>query len=363
MRAIQVAAFGGPEVLSLAEVPDPVPGSGQVVVGMAAADVIFLDTLLRGGWGQDFFPLTLPYVPGGGGAGTVVETGDDVDPAWIGRRVAVRTRAGYAERLVADVEEITPVPDGLATEAAAALVHDGVTALGLDRLGIPEKGEWVMVSAAAGGAGSLLVQLAVDAGARVVAAASSDAKLDLARRLGAALTIDYTRSDWISRVRAATGGGAALVYDGAGGTLGTAALDAVADGGRFVTYGTAEGLAAPDPEAAARRGIRVFTPLLDGPPDRRTARELLGLALERAAEGHLRPAIGATYPLEQAADAHLALARRATVGKSLLLVGARTASVPGVWGGSGRTLLAVRSLDQDTVATPSRPDATVPAQP
>ena len=191
----------------------------------------------------------------------MVETGEGVDPAWTGRCVVVRTSTGYAERVVADVGEIVPVPDGLAIEAAAALVHDGVTALSLDRLGTPEKGEWVLVSAAAGGAGSLLVQLAVDAGARVVAAASSDVKLALARELGAEVTVDYTRSDWIGRVREATGGGAALVYDGAGGSLGTAALDAVADGGRFVTYGTADGFAAPDPASAARRGIRALTPM------------------------------------------------------------------------------------------------------
>lgn len=322
MRAIQVASFGGPEVLSPAELPDPVPGPGQVVVGMAVSDVIFLDTLLRGGWGQDFFPRTLPYVPGGGGAGTVVRVGDGVDPAWIGRRVVVRTSTGYAERVVADEQEILPVPDGVADETAAALVHDGVTALSLDRLSTPEKGEWVLVMAAAGGAGSLLVQVAADAGARVVAAASSDAKLHLARELGAEATVDYTRPDWTEKVRAATGGGAALVYDGAGGPLGTAAVDATSEGGRFVTYGTSDGFAAPDPDLVARRRIRVFTPLMDGPPAQDTVRELLALALEKAAEGRLRPAIGAVYPLERAADAHRALAARATVGKSLLRVGA-----------------------------------------
>jgi NADPH:quinone reductase len=325
MRAIQVAAFGGPEVLSPVDLPDPVPRPGEVVVGMAVADVILLDTLLRSGWGQEFFPLTLPYVPGGGGAGVVVEIGEGVDPAWIGRRVVVRTSAGYAERVVADVEEIVPVPDGLAVQEAAALLHDGVTALRLDQLGRPEKGEWVLVTAAAGGAGSLLVQLAVDAGARVVAAASSDVKLALAGELGAEVAVDYTRSDWIGQVREATGGGAALVYDGAGGPLGTATLDAVADGGRFVTYGTADGFAAPDPQSAARRGIRVLAPLLDGPLDRETARELLRLALQRAAEGRLRPHIGSTYPLERAADAHHALRARTTVGKSLLLIGDPTA--------------------------------------
>jgi NADPH2:quinone reductase len=98
-----------------------------------------------------------------------------------------------------------------------------------------------------------------------------------------------------------------------------------ADGGRFVTYGTADGFAAPDPESAARRGIRVLAPLLDGPLDHEIAHELLRLALERAAEGRLRPHIGSTYPLERAADAHHALRARTTVGKSLLLIGDPTA--------------------------------------
>ncbi|RII09214.1 Phthiocerol synthesis polyketide synthase type I PpsC [Streptomyces sp. YIM 130001] len=321
MRAIQVAAFGAPEVLAPVDLPDPVPGPGQVVVGMVAADVIFLDTLLRSGWGQDIFPRTLPYVPGGGGAGEVLAVGDGVDPDRIGRHVAVRTGTGYAEQVVASEEEVMPIPDGLAPTTAAALVHDGVTALDLHRLGAPRSGEWVLVSAAAGGAGSLLVQLAVDAGARVVAAASSDAKRALASDLGAEVVVDYTRADWIEQVREATGGGAALAYDGAGGALGSSTLDALADGGRFVTYGTADGFAAPDRESAERRNIRLLEPLADGPPDQGHVRELLDQALKYAADGRLRPAIGATYPLDRAADAHRALAARTTVGKSLLLAG------------------------------------------
>jgi NADPH2:quinone reductase len=123
MRAIQVASFGGPEVLTLVELPDPVAGPGQVVVGMAAADVIFLDTLLRSGRGQDFFPRTLPYVPGGGGSGAVVQTGEGVDPAWIGRRVVVQTSAGGGgERLLA------------LSEVAFAL-YTGDAAVGCEDLG------------------------------------------------------------------------------------------------------------------------------------------------------------------------------------------------------------------------------------
>jgi len=319
MHAIQVATYGDPDVLTSVEMPDPAPGPGQVVVSMAAADVIFLDTLLRSGWGQDFFPRELPYVPGGGGAGTVLRAGADVDPAWVGRRVVVWTSSGYAEQVVADAAEILPVPQELTFETAAALVHDGVTALRLDRLGAPDKGEWVLVTSAAGGAGSLLVQLAVDAGARVIAAASSAAKLVLAHELGAEVTVDYTQADWIEKVREVTGGGAALGYDGAGGPLGTATLNAVADGGRFVTYGTADGFAAPDPQVAARRGVRIIAPLLDGPPDNDTVRDLLSLALERAAQGRLRPAIAASYPLSRAADAHRALEARETTGATLII--------------------------------------------
>jgi NADPH2:quinone reductase len=320
MRAIQVSSFGGPEVLVPVDLPDPVPGSGQVVVGLAAADVIFLDTLLRGGWGRDFFPLPLPYVPGHGGAGTVLRTGDGVDPAWVGRRVLARIPyGGYAEQVVADLDRIAPVPDGIPFEVAAGLLHDGVTALSLDRLGMPEKNEWVLVTAAAGGAGTLLVQLAVEAGARVVAAASTAAKRTLAGTLGAEVTVDYTRPGWVDEIRSATEGGAHLVYDGAGGTLGTSTVDAVADGGRLVTFGTADGFAAPDPDTLTRRGIRLIEPLKAGPPPETAVRELLADALERAADGRLRPVIGATHPLDRAADAHRALADRSVAGKSLLI--------------------------------------------
>lgn len=321
MRAVQVAEYGGPEVLTPVELPDPAPGPGEVVVGVEAADVIFLDTLLRSGQGNAWFPRTLPYLPGFGGAGPVLATGDGVDTAWRGRRVVVSRDGGYADRIVAGLDAVVPVPDGVTTAQAAALMHDGVTALRFDSLGAPVRGEWVLVLAAAGGAGSLLVQLAVAAGARVVAAASSDAKRALARELGAEITVDYTRPDWTDTVRAAIGGGATLVYDGAGGKLGAAAIEATAAGGRILTFGAADGFAAMDVDhdAAVRRGIRVLTPLTDGRPSPATMRQFLELALERAAQGRLRASIGVTFPLDRAADAHRSLAARTTIGKSLLL--------------------------------------------
>ncbi|MDR7275190.1 zinc-binding dehydrogenase [Catenuloplanes atrovinosus] len=320
MRAVQVGAFGGPEELLPVRLPDPAAAPGQVVVGLHAADVLFLDTMLRSGDGQAFFPRALPYVPGFGGAGTVLETGDGVDPGWVGRRVVVRADLGYAERIAAGVDRIVPVPDEVALDQAAAMMHDGVTALRFHALGAPQKGEWVLILAAAGGAGSLLTQLAVEAGARVVAAASTERKRALARELGAEVTVDYTRPDWADTVRATIGGGATLTYDGAGGAPGAAAVEATAAGGRVVVFGTAGGLLPPDVDAAVRRGIRVFTPLSEGRPAPEVERVLLEQALDRVAQGRWRAVIGATFPLERAADAHRALAARSVVGKSLLLI-------------------------------------------
>lgn len=322
MRAIQVREFGGPEVLNPEEVPDPVAGPGQVVVGLAVADVIYLDTLLRGGWGQDIFPRRLPYVPGGGGAGRVLSVGEGVDPGWLGRHVVARASSGYAEQIAADVDEIVEVPDGLGSAEAAAVLHDGVTALMLAHRAQIARDEWVLVAAAAGGAGSLLVQLARDAGAHVAAAARGERKLALARELGAEVTVDYADEGWQDRVRQAVGGaGVSLAFDGAGGELGTAVFEAVADGGRFLTYGTSNGaFSAIDPQVAERRRVRVINTLEAGPPDPDTVRQRLTEALSLTVRGRMRPVIGATYPLERARDAHASLAERATLGKSLLLI-------------------------------------------
>ncbi|MFE0151027.1 zinc-binding dehydrogenase [Nonomuraea sp. NPDC059007] len=320
MRAIHVREFGGPEVLTPVEVPDPVPGAGELVVDLAVADVIYLDTLLRAGWGADYFPRDLPYVPGGGGAGVVSAVGAGVDPSWVGRRVVARSSTGYAERIVAAAGEVVEIPDGLGFREAAAVLHDGVTALLLARDGAIVKGEWVLVTAAAGGAGSLLVQLARDAGARVAAAARGEKKLDLARELGAEVVVDYSAEDWRQRVRAATGG-VDLVFDGVGGALGLAAFETAAEGGRFITYGTSGGeFTTIDPDLAERRRVRVHNALEAGPPEQDEVRDVLAQALDLAAKGVITPRIGATFPLERAADAHASLAERATVGKSLLLV-------------------------------------------
>lgn len=322
MRAIQVHEFGEPAVLVPGDLPDPTAGPGQVVISVASADVIYLDTLLRSGWGREIFPRELPYVPGGGGAGRVASVGEGVDQALVGRPVVARASTGYAEEIVADVTSVVELPDGVDAAQAASLLHDGVTALTLLREGAIKPGEWVLVAAAAGGAGSLLVQLARHAGAHVVAAARGDRKLALARELGAHVSVDYSESGWQQRAREAVGGaGVDLAFDGAGGELGRAVFESVADGGRFLTYGTSNGgFAQIDTDEAARRRVRAVNMLEAGSPGPDSVRELLGEAMALTATGTIRPVIGATYPLDDAVKAHTALAERTTVGKSLLLV-------------------------------------------
>jgi NADPH:quinone reductase len=325
MRAIRVLKFGGPEVLETVEVPDVVAGAGQVVVEVSIADVLFLDTQIRGGWGE-FFGLTPPYVPGNGVAGRVTSAGEGVDPGWVGRHVITHTgelggHGGYAEQAVAAAQTLIPVPDGLDLSAAVALLHDGPTALALIEAARIQPGEWVLVTAAGGGLGILLVQLAHAAGARVVAAARGSRKLNLARELGTDAVVDYSEPGWAEQVRRATGGGGPdTVFDGAGGQIGLDAFGITAPGGQFSAHGApAGGFAQIDLQEAARREVTVrgieqaqFTPA--------ELARLAEQALAAAASGRITPVIGQTFPLERAADAHTAIEAREVIGKTLLLI-------------------------------------------
>ncbi|GLZ45921.1 NADPH:quinone reductase [Actinomycetospora sp. NBRC 106375] len=314
MDVVQVERFGGPSVLRPATVPDPVAGAGEAVIEATAADVMFLDTLLRSGWGAGFFPLSPPYVPGSGVVGrvggrrVVADTKQDVG----GAEVPV---GGYASRAVVPSSELIPVPAGLGDHAAVALLHDGPTVQLLLEAVSATAGSRVLVMAAAGGAGVLLVQELTRRGVEVVAAARGASKTEVLRSLGAAQVVDYGEPDWADRV-----GTVGAVLDGAGSALGRAAFSLVADGGRFVSYGTAGGeFAVPDASDAARRGIAV-TGLTDLPRlDRARRRELVERTLEEAAAGRYRTVIGQTFPLEHAADAHAAIEARKTVGKTLLV--------------------------------------------
>ncbi|MCP3138631.1 zinc-binding dehydrogenase [Pyxidicoccus xibeiensis] len=321
MRVAQVTRFGGPEVLVTGEAPEPVAGPGQVVVDVAAASVLFVETQVRSGWGRQWFPVQPPYVPGNGVAGHVRSVGAGVDPGWVGRRVVTRTleNGGYAERALASVEELIPVPDGLGLREAAALIHDGTTVMGLAESQRLRAGEWVLITAAGGGLGLMLVQVARAAGARVIGAARGKAKLGLVREQGAEVVVDYSEPGWVERVREVTGGkGPDLVLDGAGGEVGRAAFEVTARGGRFSAHGAPSGgFTRTSPEEAERRGVTVrgIEQVRFGPAE---AKRMAERAIAEAAAGRLRPIIGQSFPLEQAAAAHAALEGRHTVGKTLL---------------------------------------------
>ncbi|MFD0200841.1 MULTISPECIES: zinc-binding dehydrogenase [Saccharothrix] len=323
MRVIRVVRFGGPEVMVPGEAPDPVAAAGQVVVEVAVAGMSFVETQIRRGVDQWHAKPSLPYVPGSLVAGRVSAVGARVDPAWLGRRVVADTgeTGGFAERALAGVEDLFPVPDGLGLPEAVALFSDGSTALGLaEKAGIGA-GDLVLVEAAAGGVGSLLVQLARAAGAQVVGAARGARKLDLIRELGADAAVDYSEPDWTGRVREVTGGaGPDVVFDGVGGRIGRAAFEVTARGGRFSVHGASSGeVTSIDPAEARDRGVDVtgIEQLLDfGPNVARWATRMMA----EAAAGVVRPVIGQTFPLERAADAHAAIENRTAAGKTLLLI-------------------------------------------
>ena len=329
MLVAEVSRFGGPEVLIARRVPDPAAGPGQVVIATAAADVLLVDAMIRSGRGVDFFPLRPPYVPGNGVAGQVIAVGDGVDPFWNGRAAVAHTGAaggsgGYAERAVVPAADLIPVPSGVGLPEAAALLHDGATAFGLLELAVIKPGDWVLVTAAGGGMGVLLVQLARAAGGRVIGAARGRPKLDLVRDAGAEAALDYSGPGWTMGVRELTAGrGADVVFDGAGGGLGQAAFEVTAPGGRFSAHGMSDGgFARLDAQEAARRGITVHGIEQHEPA---TFRRRAAAALAEAVAGRLQSVIGQTFPLDRAADAHAALEARATLAKTLLLPAPNTA--------------------------------------
>jgi NADPH2:quinone reductase len=323
MQAIEVTRFGGPQVLTVTQRPEPEVGTGQVLINVAYADVTMIDVQLRQGRHADFFGLEPPYVPGGGVGGTVKRIGGDVDPALAGRQVVALTQAsgGYAEQAVADSATVVPVPHGLALRTAAALVHDGRTALALvDSTGI-HAGERVLVVAAAGGLGILLIQLARAAGALVIGAAKGEPKLEAILAHGAHHVVDYGQPGWADKVVELTGGdGPNVVFDGAGGALGAQALAVLSPGGRFSAHGAAGGeFTTIDRDEAQRRHI-VVRGIEQAQLSTEEGRQWTTQALAETANGRIKPLIGQTWPLTEAAQAHAAIEARSTIGKTLLTV-------------------------------------------
>ncbi|WP_280917930.1 zinc-binding dehydrogenase [Streptomyces sp. SPB4] len=328
MRAIRLHAFGPAENLSYETVPRPAPGPGQVRIAVASAGVHLLDINLRKGVQGPPAPLPeLPTTPGREVSGTVDALGPGTDPAWLGRTVVAHlgfAPGGYAEYAVTDATRLHPVPDGLDTAQAVTMIGTGRTTLGILQFADLGPGSTALITAAAGGIGTLLVQYAKNAGATVVALAGGPDKTARATANGADLAVDYTADDWADTVRAHHPDGATVLFDSVGGTTARTALGLLAPGARHLVHGWSSGpltLTEAEQDDLTTRGItthHVLGPAMleaVGAPD--PLRVLETRALAEAATGRLRPAVQ-RYPLAEAAAAHHALETRRTTGKVVL---------------------------------------------
>jgi NADPH2:quinone reductase len=325
MHAIRLHAFGPPENLRYERVDDPRPGPGQARIAVAAAGVHLIDTALREG--RPMGPLALPdlpTIPGREVAGVVDALGPQVDESWLGRRVVAHlgpASGGYAELAVREADALHAVPEDLADDAAVAMIGTGRTALAVLEVAELTSHDVVLVTAAAGGLGSLLVQAARHAGATVVGAAGGPDKTQRVRELGADVAVDYAGAGWSEAVRQALDGREVTVgLDGVGGAIGRAALELIGPGGRLILFGMASGavteLTAGD---LFSRGLTVSAAIGARIAQRPGGlRDLEERALAAAADGRLVPLVQ-RFALEQAAAAHAAIEARATVGKTVLV--------------------------------------------
>jgi NADPH:quinone reductase len=317
MKAIRVHNFGGTENLSLDEIEKPSPRADEILVKTAVAGINFADTMLRNG--TYFFRPPLPFVPGFEVAGTIEEVGSDVQNVQVGQRVLAKmTGGGYAEFAVTKANQVVAIPNELDFSRATALFVQGLTALGL--LKILQPGQTILIHAAAGGVGQLLVQLAKLKGAKVIGTASSAEKLEKVTGLGADYGINYTEPNWSEQVLEASDGiGADLIIEMVGGEVGSQNLKCLAQGGTMIIYGAASaqdfqisalGLMAKDQTV---KGYTLYSETQE------TLANFTGELMEHIINGRLEIMVQ-EFPLAQAAEAHRAIEGRKTMGKVVLTV-------------------------------------------
>ncbi len=323
MKAIRIHETGGPEVMHLEEIDAPTPKAGEILIKVAAAGINYADLAQRAGTylTRTRTPMTLGIEV----AGTVADLGPGVNSPPQGTRVVAFCGGGYAEYAIAQANMVIPIPPDIDFAHAAVLPVQGITAYQLLRESARiQPGESVLVHAAAGGVGTLAVQLAKLMGAgTVIGTASSAGKLDLVRRLGADVAINYTENNWVEQVLDATGGkGVDIILEMVGGQIAEQSLRCLAPFGRMVVFGAASG------QIAQFSGIQLMyknqaiigywlTSQLSRP-------ERIALAItelmQYLSSGKLNIVVGQTFPLAEAAEAHRAIAERKTQGKVVLLV-------------------------------------------
>jgi NADPH:quinone reductase len=320
MLAIQISRTGGPEVLEAVEVEVPSPAAGQILVRHAAVGLNYIDTYHRSG----LYPLKLPSGIGLEAAGTVEAVGDGVTRFKVGDRVAYNgTMGAYAEAAIVPADRAVTVPDDVSLETAAAALLKGMTAEFLVRRCFHVKhGDTVLVHAAAGGVGQILIQWCKALGATVIATVGSETKAAIARDLGADHVIDYSHEDVAAKVGELTGGqGVAVVYDGVGRDTWAASLKSLARRGVMVTFGNASGPVPPfAPLELSAKSLSVTRPrLFDYIATTQELDESAEALFAVIASGAVKIDIGQTFPLAEARAAHEALEGRRTTGATLLV--------------------------------------------
>ena len=321
MKAIQIKQTGGPEVMELIDLPVPQPKPNEAVVKIAAVGVNFIDVYNREGR----YKTPLPFVLGQEAAGVVSAVGSDVREVSVGDRVAYTLALGsYAEYAVVPADKLVKIPSGVSEREAAAAILQGMTAHYLVYDTYPlKKGETALVHAAAGGVGLLLVQMAHNLGARVIATVSTDEKAKLAREAGADEVILYTQSDFEAETRRLTDGkGVHVVYDSVGKTTFDKGLNVLRPRGMMALFGGSSGAVAPfDPLVLTQKGSIFLTrPSLGAyviTPEELQNRAAAVFGMIR--DGKLKLRIEHVYPLAQAQQAHRDLESRKTTGKLLLM--------------------------------------------
>jgi NADPH2:quinone reductase len=325
VHAIRQHEFGAAENLLYEEVADPAPAEDQVRIAVEAVGVHLLDTVIRKGQSGGPFPLPdLPMIPGREVAGRVDAVGPGVDEAWRGRRVVAHlgmASGGYAELALAPVGALHELPDDLAHDVAVAMIGTGRTTMGILEVAEPTPEDVALVTAAAGGIGSLLVQAAHNVGAVVVGAAGGPDKAERARALGADVVVDYREPEWPKVVQEALEGRhVTLALDGVGGDIGRGALELLGPGGRIVMFGWSSGeplqITTSDLYAGGITASAAVGPRIMQRPG--GMRDLETRALAEAAAGRIVPPL-TRFPLADAARAHAALEARQTIGKTVLV--------------------------------------------
>ncbi|MFF7266616.1 zinc-binding dehydrogenase [Streptomyces sp. NPDC008159] len=321
MHAIRLHAFGPAENLTYEKTEDPEPGPGQVRIAVAAAGVHLLDTALREGQrGPGPAPL-LPTIPGREVAGVVESLGEGTPASWLGKRVTAHlgwAPGGYAELAVTEAERLHEIPENLDFAEAVAMIGTGRTTMGILLFADLGPDDVVLVPAAAGGIGTLLVQYARNAGATVIGLAGGPAKTARVAANGADLAVDYTDPTWPERA-AAYRGKVTVVFDGVGGEVARESVALLAPGGKHLVFGwSADGIKNGGPyvvEGVTESVLGEEMRRRAGGPDPIRTLELRALA--EAAAGRLTPAVH-RFPLAEAAAAHRALENRGTTGKVVL---------------------------------------------